>query len=384
MSHYEYLVKPVAPLVVRSGVPFGSGVKADGANFPLPSAVAGLVRTTLGLQQGLDFSDAQVRKRLLGVRSKGPFAYTTANGVRQLCFPKPNDCYFMDRADGSIQLIGLSPASLPEDSGCDLPEGLLPVRPLTIIKGKPNASVSKRLWSWTLLSDWLLAAQLDPSRLFAETVQPPSNVVRTHVAIDAATHSAIPGKLFQTAASSYEPYIAHSGKSESGGSVEGLALWADQHLHGDSVCLGGERRLSRLFSLSESDPVLPAVPQALLNALVGSSRFRLLFITPGLMQNGALPVALQATWQPLADQPRMQLKVQAVALSRMQAISGWDMASNAPKATRRAVPAGSVYWCESEEPLSVEQVKALWFSCLSYGEQDRADGFGVVLPGVWN
>lgn len=384
MSDYAYLIKPGAPLVVRSGVPFGSGVKADGANFPLPSAIAGLVRTTLGLEQGLDFSDAQVRKKLLGVRCKGPFAYAIWEGMLQLCLPKPGDCYFMDAPDGSIQLIGLSPAPLNEDAGCDLPEGLLPVRPLVATKGKPNSSLSRRLWSWPLFSDWLLGAQPDASPLLAQTCNPPSTVVRTHVAIDSTTHSALPGKLFQTAASSYEPGLLAHGQTDQVRVVEGLTFWTDQALCSDSVCLGGERRLSRLSQLGNSHQVLPELPQALLDALVGTARFKLVFLTPGLMKAGALPGPLETSWQPLAEHPELKLSVKAVALSRMQAISGWDLANNSPKATRRALPAGSVYWCESAEPLTEEQVRALWFACLSDGEQDRADGFGVVTPGIWS
>ena len=40
-----YLIEPLAPLVFRSGKPFGSQSAADGANFPLPSSMAGMLRT---------------------------------------------------------------------------------------------------------------------------------------------------------------------------------------------------------------------------------------------------------------------------------------------------------------------------------------------------
>ena len=43
MKHY--LLEPLAPLVCRSGRPFGTQADADDINFPLPSAAAGLMRS---------------------------------------------------------------------------------------------------------------------------------------------------------------------------------------------------------------------------------------------------------------------------------------------------------------------------------------------------
>ena len=378
-GNFQYLINPAAPLVVRSGVPFGSGVKPDGANFPLPSAIAGMVRTTVGIEKGLDFSSEHVKESLLAIQCKGPFLVTTLGGERQVCLPKPSDCYFVDGPHAKPQLIRLTPAELPEGAGCDLPPGLSPILPTVAAKGKPNASMSRRYWSWPLFSDWLEGTEPEDQRLNSQTLNPPATVVRTHVAIDSVTQAAIAGKLFQTAAASYEQPLG----STSTPYIEGLAFWTNTALKGDSVCLGGERRLSRLHALDESESFLPQITSRLLKQLIGATRFRLVFLTPGLLAAGAVPVPLGNAWRPLSDCPELEVHVRAVALSRMQAISGWDLAKGGPKATRRAVPTGSVYWCEVATGLTEQQVNSLWFAAMSGEIQDSTDGFGVVVPGVW-
>ncbi|MGO7309814.1 type III-B CRISPR module-associated Cmr3 family protein, partial [Rhizobium ruizarguesonis] len=70
------------------------------------------------------------------------------------------------------------------------------------------------------------------------------------------------------------------------------------------------------------------------------------------------------------------------------AVSGWDLKAGRPKPTRRAVPAGSVYflrlpqeWGEAEVR---EWITGIWFQNLSDREQDRKDGYGLAALGVWS
>ena len=52
MQSQSYLIDSLAPLVFRSGRPFGSQVGQEDVNFPMPSSAAGLVRTQYLQQQG--------------------------------------------------------------------------------------------------------------------------------------------------------------------------------------------------------------------------------------------------------------------------------------------------------------------------------------------
>jgi CRISPR-associated protein Cmr3 len=69
-------------------------------------------------------------------------------------------------------------------------------------------------------------------------------------------------------------------------------------------------------------------------------------------------------------------------VERWQAVSGWDMVARKPKAIRRVTPAGSVYWFEIVKATE-DWAKKLWLTPISDSEQDRRDGFGLVLPGIW-
>ncbi len=52
---------------------------------------------------------------------------------------------------------------------------------------------------------------------------------------------------------------------------------------------------------------------------------------------------------------------------------------------RKAVAAGAVYWFELIEPSDPEQaLHDLWLASISDREDDRRQGFGVVLPAPWS
>ena len=67
---------------------------------------------------------------------------------------------------------------------------------------------------------------------------------------------------------------------------------------------------------------------------------------------------------------------------RWQALSGWDLMARKPRAVRRLVPAGAVYWFEIVQG-DAEAIARLWLAPLADREQDRLDGFGLALPGLW-
>ncbi|MGC1378515.1 MAG: type III-B CRISPR module-associated Cmr3 family protein, partial [Anaerolineales bacterium] len=57
------------------------------------------------------------------------------------------------------------------------------------------------------------------------------------------------------------------------------------------------------------------------------------------------------------------------------------------KASRRLAPAGSVYFLKltSDDPGTIEQfIKNTWLQNISDKDQDRRDGFGLALLGVWD
>lgn len=78
-------------------------------------------------------------------------------------------------------------------------------------------------------------------------------------------------------------------------------------------------------------------------------------------------------WMPDAL-PGNQLR-SAAAMTPLP-VSGWDVARSAPRPTRFAAPAGSVYFVEGNRPLE--------FNSLCGDKDCVAEGWGYALQGVWN
>ena len=88
-------------------------------------------------------------------------------------------------------------------------------------------------------------------------------------------------------------------------------------------------------------------------------------------------------WQ--CSGPSLLYKTQPLAVSggRGRAnLSGWDLNQHKPKAMRKAVAAGAVYWfeCCSDDLDNIHQVA---FQSISDQEQDKLDGFGIVSVAAW-
>ena len=75
-------------------------------------------------------------------------------------------------------------------------------------------------------------------------------------------------------------------------------------------------------------------------------------------------------------------------MERWRAVSGWNLekGKRGPKAIRRLVPAGSVYFFELKDGNPADLAK-LWLKSVSdkgQDGQDRRDGFGLAMWGIWD
>ncbi|GHU35370.1 CRISPR-associated protein Cmr3 [Betaproteobacteria bacterium] len=378
MNH-TYLLDALAPLVFRSGKPFGSQAGADGGNFPLPSSLAGLVRTLHADQTGQGFSpklreEISVAGPLLARRAK--------DGKITPLLPKPADAlYFKDGE--ATRVIRSSPAELPTGSGCDLPVGLLPVQAEEGVAGKPVSGA--QYWSLQHLLDWGAGKTLTFDNLQAEGQDSLSIEERTHVALDAKTGASAEGQLFQTGG------IDLSSQRQDRGAWDEHDLvflgHSDVELHDDLANFGGERRLSR-FSVAAADawPVMPSTLEADIRKAGG---LRLTFVTPAIFSAGYRPGWLDEalSGSPPGAPQQLKLKLRAAAVERWLPVSGWDLAAGGkggkPRAVRKAVAAGAVYWFELIGEIPEGFIQSLWLQSLADQEQDRRDGFALALPAPW-
>lgn len=110
--------------------------------------------------------------------------------------------------------------------------------------------------------------------------------------------------------------------------VSGYDGWAECGV----MRIGGEGRGATYKKITA--PALPSLQKDL------PARFKVYFATPTYFQNGWLP----KSWGKFFDG---EVKLVAAAVNRYESIGGFDWAKNAHKPARRYVPAGSVYYFES-------------------------------------
>ncbi len=360
-------IEPRDTLVLRDGRPVeeGSG-EMRSLSFPWPSTVTGLVRTRIGLDANGSFTMKPSEAREIPV--KGPFLLELPEaGPPAWLFPAPRDCVFVRPASGGLLRYRLGPKETPSGVDTDLVMDTL-ICPLTDLpREKPVAGPA--FWRWGELEKWLTAP--------AEQDQVPElgagaldKEVRVHVAIDPESQTAVEGLLYST---EEVRFVQRAGAAAFPPRRFAIGFHCpDERLRAGAVCLGGERRISFLTLGPEAFPDVPS------EITKGNGRqFRVVLLTPAIFREGAIPKEM------------LGARVFAAATGRPQVISGWDWETGpdgkqkGSKATRRMVPAGSVYWVTIPDGgNAVEWIQKVWFNPISTEEQDRRDGFGIAVVGV--
>ena len=384
----HYLIESLAPLVFRSGKPFGSQASAQDVIFPLPSAAAGLIRAMGIGQEKLAFNAQRVDsiqneayQKVLSVAVKGPFLVRYDDQAQyQILVPKPaNALYFEDRQQGKIQLVRLAPQAFDADiCGSDLPEGLVPVQMQVPLKGKPQSGVS--FWSLAHVIRWQAGEDLGFEEVQTQGLAQLPIDIRTHVAIDSDSFAAQEGQLFQTASLDFN----HRSKPEGGWESQryGFVIQSQMALANDLATFGGERRLSH-FKKVDVAIQTPATDQ-LLKQINLAQGFSLNFLSPAIFAQGYLPAWIDAkTFEGILPESQVRVKLKSVAIDRWLPVSGWDSLLWKPKAMRKAVAAGSVYWFELIDSMDLATLQALSNASISDHIQDQRDGFGVAIVSAW-
>ncbi len=378
---HTYLIEPKAPLVVRSGRPFDDQSGADAARFPPPSTLAGALRTAHAASDNKPFGP-----ELASIPVAGPLPVKlNAQGEPQtLLVPKPADAMYFWTADKqSKRLMRTSPRKLSEGEGCDLPHGLYPVQLAEDVKGKP--ALGPRWWTWDDLLAFRNATVGENSadayaRIESHGWSPMQDDVRTHVGIERESQAAEAGKLFQTAGLNcwQSPEKNESFPTGNIGIVGCISGRIDQGL----ITLGGERRLSAISKAS--DTLWPVLPDSLAARIRAAGGLTLTLLTPALFAEGWYPAWLNEYLEgtpPGCD--GLRLKLCAVAMERWLPHSGWDLAQNKPRAGRKMIAAGAVFWFEILQA-DDNALNSLWLTPISDQGQDRKDGFGLALPQPWS
>ena len=336
---------------------------------------------------------------MLSIKSIGPYLarFDESRQQVEILVPKPADAlYFEAKSEDKqksatelqVRLIRLAPKPLEADCGTDLPEGLLPVQMSESIKGKPKAGVA--YWTLEHLKKWQAgeASNLDFTALQQAGLNKLPIEIRTHVAIDSITKATQTGKLFQTANLDFGYAKTVEGQGSDGQVWQdkrlGFIVQTEHSLSDDMVTFGGERRLSKFTPIASIETLYDNDLEPLLNQINTAKGFRLTFLTPCIFANGYLPAWLETgSKQGKLPNTDANVRLRACAIDRWEPVSGWDSILWQPKAMRKAVSSGSVYWFSLENELSLAELMQLTQLVWSDDKQDKRDGFGSAILAPW-
>lgn len=402
------------PIIARDGRPFGAGQgnRMRSLSWPLPSVVAGSFRTALvKASAGLDFT-RNTSLDLLRVDVAGVFP---AVG-QELYLPAPTDCVWNSDL-GKIHAAKPFPA---DTGGCDFPnDGLQPVLysddPKTPdFKPKPVPA----WWPVSEMANWLVCDPVtfnsndsnhsNDSKFLNAALQE----TRDHVRLDPNTGTAAAGQIFATSGLNVTHLPRHGvNANDKKGPLDKryaeitlsaritIAERAFEHVEKLAAWhpLGGERRLVHWQRNEATD--LWKCPETVKSALQDAARIRMVLATPAIFEHGWRPGWLDGTTligKPLGDGPTLRLV--GVCIARWRAVSGWAYAPHAkdegrrpvvpadrpgPKAIRRMVPAGGVYFFEKVDGDPRILATNGWLKPVSDAPHDCRDGFGLAVWGTW-
>ena len=227
-----------------------------------------------------------------------------------------------------------------------------------------------------LAANWLIPMSGQSPPPGAADLMGPLTEHRTHVGIEFGKGAAAQSMLFQTEGLCLTDVIdwGKSGEDPQWLGSRAITCAVDAgssnlRLSTNSVLtLGGERRLAACV---RSDGGFPVTPGTLNTAWKGARRTRMVLATPAMFDLGWLP-----SWLCKGH----GLTLVGACVGRYQPVSGWDALRNRPKPVRWLAPAGSVFFFEGKPSSDLD---AVWLQPVSDNEQDRYDGFGLALWGVW-
>ena len=356
-------------------------------------SAAGLIRSQTMWQNQWGFKQEhqgrgqlthQQVQELQQIASQGPFLvrYEADNRITVLV-PKPVDAVYMKDPNHSkkVMLMRLAPQEInKEECGCDLPHDLLPVKMVRDVKGKTQDGAA--YWRLSDSLKWQAGEELTFEEVQQYGVQALPIEIRTHTALDDVSLAAAESKLFQTAA--YD--LGHQAKAKHSGweaQHYGFLIRTMQELSDSLVCFGGEGRLSRLTATQLQNDEFK-VSNQLIADIEAKKGLRLTLLTPAIFENGWLPNWLdkETLIGILPYTNNIKVKLRAVVAERWLPVSGWDLNLHQPKAMRKAVAAGAVYWFEYCGG-DVNNLSQVAFQSISDNQQDKLDGFGIVSVAAW-
>jgi CRISPR-associated protein Cmr3 len=377
-----WIIEPRDPLIVRDGRPFHAtpGARAVSLSFPFPSTTTGALRSRAGSDaEGRFVKDASA---MLKIAVRGPLLVELDddNHIKDWLFPAPADALLLQLKEGELKegevlRQRLLPLRLPDGAVSDFAHpDLALVGPLHPRPNKPFKE-APAYWNYATFCAWLSKPPdaEDPVEPVSLGHNGLTRESRIHIMRDSARGAAADGALFETEGLEFACRDNQRNIQRLALVIEATAETLPQSMVDN---LGGERRLA-VWRKAEGE--LPQCPAELKARIAHDKACRLILLTPACFEQGFHPRWL------LESRAGMTTQLTAIAINRPQIVSGWDFAKKQPKASRRLAPAGSVFFLKltGNDAAIQTWIDQTWMHCISDGEQDRRDGFGLAALGTW-
>ena len=389
-ENMRYLrLTPLSPLIARDSRPFGMGQgnRVRSMDWISPSVVAGAVRTAVWKAK-----DTLTPVQLKTIEVCGGFPIVD----EQVYFPRPLDALIhkVNKETKIADILRVRPMS--GSAGVQMPHAdLVPSAPVGMPEEDFKPESGDAFWPLATMAQWLGCDDDQSVSMKIDGLPTPAKEDRTNVTILPESGAAEDSKLFTTTGLDF---VRKPKEGASEGRLSqmrigvrvnfGEDVWADFGNHAPLperllVPLGGERRLAEVRA-TEADKGFWEVPQSLSGE--GKKGLRMVLATPAIFEKGWLPGWL---WEKdgnlIGTIPGSGVSVRLISavVGRWKPLSGWsyEKGRNGPKALRRMVPAGSVYFFEVLK--GGEGIADLWLHSVCDCEQDGRDGFGLALWGCW-
>lgn len=358
----KLFIEPVDVWMFRDGRPFDAGEDHLAASRfpPHPTVMQGALRSHHLVVKGVDLTDSAAIRAAVGtasdygpLRMRGPFLARREDGTVTRYHPLPADAAIEDGqlpARGAAQGGGLRARPVkPREA----PSGVI-ASVQTALLLWPEDEPRKVTGSFWLREDRLAEYLAGRSTAVTSSAHLFAFEDRLGIGRDDHTRTAREGALYQARFVRPCPEVGLDLV------VHGLEGWPPNGV----VRMGGEGRGGRYCASNSAEWPAPPTPLP--------RRFKLYMATPALFERG---------WQP-GEWGRFfagAVTLRAAAIRGFEAVGGFDMAEAKHKASRRYVPAGSVYFFECDGPAHLRP--GLVNDAVT---DDGAEiGFGQILIGEW-
>ena len=380
---------PLSPLIARDSRPFGMGQgnRVRSMDWISPSVIAGAVRTAVWKTE-----DTLTPDQLKTIEVNGAFPIVD----EKIYFPRPLDALIhkTDKAAGTADILRVRPMS--GNAGVRMPHAsLVPSEPVGMPEEDFKPESGDAFWPLATMAEWLGCEDDQPVSMKIDGLPAPVKEDRTNVTILPESGAAEDARLFTTTGLDFVTKTKEGASKGQLGQMRigvrvnfGKDVWA---YFGNQaplperllVPLGGERRLAEV-RMAEADEGFWEAPKSL--SWEGKKGLRMVLATPAIFEKGWLPGWLREENGKLTGEvPGSGVSVRLVSavVGRWKPLSGWsyEKGRNGPKALRRMVPAGSVYFFEVLK--GGEGIANLWLHSVCDCQQDGRDGFGLALWGCW-